>query len=476
MEDILTRLENIIGRAHVLVTAADKAPFLTDHLAHYRGGALAVVRPGSTAETAAVVKVCVEAGVPVVPQGGNTSLSGGATPDASGRAVVLSLSRMNRILNVDPIGNTITVEAGCILAEVQAAARQVGRLFPVTFAAEKFCTVGGTLATNAGGMAVVKYGGMHHLALGIEVALADGRVWNGMRALYKDSSGYALRDMFIGSEGTLGVITAAVLKLLPPPTARVAAFVAVADNEAALALLALVKTRCGDRIAAFEFMTRACLDLVLQHVPGAALPVAAVPGAAVLVELSDTTDEPALRALLAEVLAEAARSGIAQDAALAADLAGVQAYWAIRSGIPAALVAEGRTIKLDLSLPINATTSFIARAATIVAAIDAGARPIVFGHLGDGNLHYNILPPAGAREADIEMLAARLTEALHDEVIRLGGSISAEHGIGQGRVAELLRTKQPLELELMASLKRLLDPRGLLNPGKLLPAQPQAEG
>lgn len=466
---ILEHLKSIVGPKHVLTDAADTAPYVSDWLGHYTGSALAVVRPGSTAETAAVVRACTGQGVPVVPQGGNTSLSGGATPDGSGRAVVLSLSRMNRVLNVDPVGNTIALEAGCVLVDAQAAAREAGRLFPVTFGAEGTSTVGGAVATNAGGMAVVKYGGMHHLTLGVEVVLADGRVWNGMRALYKDSSGYSMRDMFIGSEGTLGVITGAVLRLLPLPTARVSAFVAVADGSKALEVLALVKARCGDRLAAFEFMTGACLHLVLQHVPGARLPFAAVPEAALLIELSDTTDEDGLRGLIEQVLVEASEAGIIEDATVAQSVAQTSAFWHIRSSISEALVAAGRTIKLDLSIPIHATASFVAAAHDIVADIAAEARPIVFGHLSDGNLHYNILGPVAAGDATFASAVPRLTQALHDEVIRIGGSICAEHGIGQTRVSELTRTKTPLELEMMTSLKGLFDPAGLLNPGKLLP-------
>ena len=292
-----------------------------------------------------------------------------------------------------------------------------------------------------------------------------------MRALHKDSSGYSLRDLFIGSEGTLGVITTAILKLLPCPTARATAFVAVRDDKAALCLLALIKNRCGDRVTAFEFMTGACLDLVARHVEGARIPFEIIPETALLVQLSDTVEETALREILEQALAEADEAGLVQEAVIAQNTSQMDGFWHVRGGISGALVAEGRVVKLDLSIPIDATVRFAAAARTVIDELEPGARPIVFGHLGDGNLHFNILPPPGTSDEGFDDFAERLTQALHDEVIRLGGSICAEHGIGQTRVAELQRTKNPLEMELMASLKNLFDPRGLLNPGKLLPIQ-----
>lgn len=469
MTDLIARLAGIVGERHVLIDAAAQAPFLTDWLGKYHGAAAAVIRPGSTEEVAAALVLCAASKVPVVPQGGNTSMSGGATPDTSGRAVVLSLTRMNRIREVDPIGNTITVDAGVVLAKVQEAAKAAERFFPLSLGAEGSCTIGGNLAANAGGVAVLRYGTMRELTLGLEVVLPDGRVWDGLTALRKDNTGYALRDLFIGSEGTLGVITGAVLKLFPQPLARATAFVAVRDARAALTLLSSVRARCGDRLTAFEFMTGDCLSLILRHISNARLPLAELPQAAALIELSDADDEAALAARLEGALMEAVEADIVLDAAIAQDGAQARAFWRIREGVSEALVREGKAAKHDVSMPIAAMADFIAATGAAVAAAAPGVRPIVFGHLGDGNLHYNLLPPAGLGDMEFAALASDLTRIVHDETRRRRGSISAEHGIGQLRVSEMPRCKAPIELELMRALKGLFDPDGLLNPGKLLP-------
>jgi len=470
MDDLIAELAGVLGEANVLVSQQDQAPFLTDWLGKYRGAARAVIRPGSTAEVAAVMRICARHKVAVVPQGGNTSMSGGATPDPSGRAIVLSLMRLNSIRNIDTIGNTITVDAGVVLAKVQQAAQEAGRFFPLSLGAEGSCTIGGNLAANAGGVAVLRYGTMRELTLGLEVVLADGRVWDGLTALRKDNTGYALRDLFIGSEGTLGIITGAVLKLFARPHARASAFVAVQDTAAALALLSAVRDRCGDRLTAFEFMTGDCLSLILRHIGDARLPLTAMPPAAVLIELSDQSDETGLRERLETALATSIETGLVLDAAIAQDGSQAKAFWRIREGVSEALVCEGKAAKHDVSMPVSAMADFVAAADAAVRAVAPGVRPIVFGHLGDGNLHYNLLPAEGQDPADFATIAPELTRIVHDEIGRRRGSISAEHGIGQLRVTEMPLRKAPLELELMHQLKQLLDPAGLLNPGKLLPA------
>lgn len=466
---LVEELAGIVGTGHVLTAADEQQPYVTDWLGKYRGSALAVVRPGSTQEVCAVLAACDRAGAVVVPQGGHTSLSGGGTPDGSGKAVVLSLTRMNRIREIDPVGNTITVDAGCVLARVQEAARQAGRLFPLSLGAEGSCTIGGNLAANAGGVAVLRYGTMRELTLGLEVVLPDGRLWDGLKALRKDNSGYALRDLFIGSEGTLGVITGAVLKLFPEPRAKATAFVAVPTLEAALGLLSMVRERCGDRLTAFEFMTDVCLDLVMRHVADARGPFSAMPAAAVLVELSDTDGEAALGERLEGTLVDAVGAGLAQDAVVAQDGTQARAFWRLREGISEALVRAGKAAKHDISVPVAQMAAFVREAEAAVEESAPGARPVVFGHLGDGNLHYNVLRPEAASEEAFAAAVPTLTRRVHELVVRYRGSISAEHGIGQLRVGEMPGCKTPLELELMGALKTLFDPQWRFNPGKLLP-------
>lgn len=450
----------------------EMAPFLTDWRGKWTGTALAVVQPDSPLDVASVMRWCHERRIPVVPQGGNTGLSGGATPDASGRSVVLSLSRLKSVRSVDLQNNTITVDAGVTLLALQEAAQAQGRMFPLSLAAEGSCTIGGNLAANAGGVAVLRYGTMRELTLGLEVVLADGRIWDGLTSLRKDNTGYALRDLFVGSEGTLGIITGAVLKLFAPLRARATAFVAVQDIDAALALLAAIRNRCGDRLTAFEFMTGDCLALILRHAEGVRLPLAAMPPAAVLIELSDQDDETALGERLEATLIGGVDAGLVIDAAVAQDGMQARAFWRVRESISEALVRAGKAAKHDVSMPISAMAEFVAATEAAVRAAASGVRPIVFGHLGDGNLHYNLLPAEGQDPAAFAALAPGLTRIVHDEIGRRRGSISAEHGIGQLRVDEMPLRKAPIELELMRSLKHLLDPAGLLNPGKLLPAGP----
>jgi FAD/FMN-containing dehydrogenase len=464
----LAQLTAIVGAAHALTASADQEAYTVDWMKKYRGRALAVVRPADTAQVAAVLRCCNDAGLTVIPQGGNTGMAGGATPDSSGRQIILSLGRLNAIRGIDPVGNTITVEAGCILANVQAAARDIGRFFPLSLGAEGSCTIGGNLATNAGGIAVLRYGNTRDLALGLEVVMADGRIWDGLQGLRKDNTGYDLRDLFIGSEGTLGVITAAVLKLHVAPAIRTTAMVALPDRDAALALFTRIGSRAGDRLTAFEFMTRNCLALVLAHVAGAALPFAAIPPAVVLVELSDTDAAADLAGLLESILGDAMTAQEATDAVIAQSGEQAKALWRLREGISEAQVRAGKTIKHDIALPIGQLNAFMAECEAAVEAAIPGLNFLVFGHLGDGNLHYNLQRAPQMSDDDFYALTGRLNAVVHDLVHSYRGSISAEHGVGQLRRDELPRYKPPVAMQIMHDLKRLFDPRGILNPGKLL--------
>ena len=469
MSGVLAALRQCVGEAQVLVDAAAMAPHLVDWRGRYRGAALAVVRPADTGEVAAVVRACAAAGVPIVPQGGNTGLCGGATPLADGRAVVLSLARLRRVRALDADNHTVCVESGCTLAEVQAAAAAVDRLFPLALASEGSCQVGGNLSTNAGGVQVLRYGNMRELVLGLEVVLPDGRIWNGLRGLRKDNTGYDLKQLFIGAEGTLGVITAAVLKLFPAIHARATAWVAVPDPAAAVRLLGLVRALCGDRVTAFEIIGRPALDLVLQHIPATRDPLRGQPAWTVLIELGDALAGGALTAALEHALAMALGQGLVQDAVIAASKSQAAALWALREHISEAQRIEGISIKHDIAVPVSRIPDLVERAGAALAEAWPGIRIVTFGHIGDGNLHYNLSfadPAANARLIGQSTQASRL---VHDQVLALGGSISAEHGIGQLKRDELLRCKSEVELDLMRTLKQALDPHGLMNPGKLLP-------
>jgi len=466
--DFLAQLQSIVGEAHILTGAADQDAYVIDWMKKYRGRALAVVRPAETTQVAALLSCCNEAGISVVPQGGNTGMAGGATPDDSGRQVILSLGRLNKIRAIDPVGNTITVDAGCILATIQAAAREAGRFFPLSLGAEGSCTIGGNLATNAGGIAVLRYGNTRELALGLEVVLADGRIWDGLQGLRKDNTGYDLRDLFIGSEGTLGVITAAVLKLHAAPATRATAMIALPDQDAALRLFERLRGRAGDRLTAFEFMSRNCLDLVLQHVAGVTSPFATLPPAVILAEVSDTDPEADLPSLLESILAKAIDAGEAQDAVIAQNSEQAKALWRLREGISEAQMRAGKTIKHDIALPIGRLTEFMRDCETAVEAAFPGLRFLVFGHLGDGNLHYNLQRAPQMNDDDFYKLSGPLNAVVHDLVDRYRGSISAEHGVGQLRRDELPRYKPPVAMQIMHDLKRLFDSRNILNPGKLL--------
>jgi FAD/FMN-containing dehydrogenase len=467
-EQLLARFAEIVGAAHVLTDAHDTAPFVTDWRKRYLGAALAVVRPATTAEVAAVVKVCAETRTAIVPQGGNTGLCGGATPDASGTQIVVSLARMNRVRALDSINNTLIAEAGCVLANLQRAADEAERLFPLSLAAEGSCEIGGNLSTNAGGVQVLRYGNARDLVLGLEVVLPSGEVWEGLRGLRKDNTGYDLKQLFIGAEGTLGIITAAVLKLFPKPRAQATAVAALRTPRDALRLLEHVQARCGDRLTAFELFSATCLELVRRHFPAVPAPFATLHPQYALLELSDTQAGEAISALIETTLGEAIEDSIALDAVIARSGAQAKQLWNLRERISEAQALEGPNIKHDISIPISRIGEFIDATDARLAKAFPGVRMVTFGHVGDGNLHYNVSHPA---ESDATAFAARTPEVnlvVHDSVAAFNGSISAEHGIGQYKREEILRYKSSVEIAVMRSVKRALDPLGIMNPGKVL--------
>ncbi|MDD2884082.1 MAG: FAD-binding oxidoreductase [Dechloromonas sp.] len=460
--DLPAVLAALVGPAHVLTDAADLAPFLTDWRGRYRGAALCLVRPGQTAEVVAVVKACAAAGVAIVPQGGNTSLCGAATPDGSGQAVLLSLSRLNRIRALDPQNDTLVVEAGCTLASVQAAARTVDRLFPLALASEGSCQIGGNLSTNAGGVQVLRYGNTRDLTLGLEVVLANGELWDGLRGLRKDNTGYDLKQLFIGAEGTLGIITAAVLKLFPLPRQQMTCWLNVASPAAAVDLLNRAKKAFAAQLTAFELVSEVALGLVLQHIPGSIRPSA--PAAwYVLAEFSDA-ELTAVEGWLTDCLA----AGALDDAVVGQSLSQSQKLWALRENISEAQKIDGISIKHDIALPISRLADFLSETDAALAKAFPGVRIVTFGHVGDGNLHYNLSQPAAGRNADFIAAQPLVNRLVHDTVHAYNGSISAEHGIGQLKRDEIRRYKSAEELALMRALKTALDPQGLMNPGKVL--------
>lgn len=468
MEAFLDRLADIVGCDHLLTDAADMAPYLNDWRGRYHGAARAVVRPADTEQVAAIVAACCRAGVPMVPQGGNTGLCGGATPLVDGLAVVLSLSRLRRVRGLDVDNNTLCVEAGCTLAAVQDAAQAADRLFPLSLASEGSCEIGGNLSTNAGGVQVLRYGNMRDLVLGLEVVLPDGQIWNGLRGLRKDNTGYDLKHLFVGAEGTLGIITAAVLKLFPAPRARSTAWIAVPDPLAAVSLLARMRAACGDRITAFEIVGRSALELVLEHIEGARDPLSAPAPWCVLVELSDTLKDAPLDEMLQRELEAAMDDGLVLDAAVAGNLAQTAALWALRENISEAQRIEGLSIKHDIAVPVSRIPAFLDLAGQRLKAAWPDVRIVAFGHIGDGNLHYNLSKPKTEDNGPFIASTAAVNLIVHDLVDELEGSISAEHGLGQLKREEIRRYKSPLELELMRAIKRTLDPAGLMNPGKVI--------
>ena len=469
----LDALRALLGSAHVLQDEADCAGYLTDWRKRYRGRALAVVLPGSTAQVAEVLQLCALHGVGVVPQGGNTGLVGGATPDASGTQIVLVTRRLNRIRAVDPEGGTLIAEAGCLLVAVQNAAAEHGKLFPLSLAAEGSCTIGGNLATNAGGTAVLRYGNARELCLGLEVVTAQGEVLDALNTLRKNNTGYSLRDLYVGAEGTLGIITAATLKLFAQPAAHCTALAAVRDVSAAIAFLDLAQTRLGAGLTGFELMSAHSLDLVRQHFPQQTLPFALQSAWCVLLEASDNEGETQGRARLEAVLQTALEAGTILDSAVAQSLAQSRALWHLRESIPLAQAQEGLNIKHDIGVPLPRMAAFVESTAELLTQALPGARLVVFGHLGDGNLHYNVQAPLGSDAA--QFLAAHqaaCNRLVHDAAVACGGTFSAEHGVGQLKRDDMARYASPVALAQMRAIKQALDPQNLMNPGKLLPDVP----
>jgi FAD/FMN-containing dehydrogenase len=472
MSELITRLQGICGNANVLThedPTADLSAWELDWRKRSRGRALAVVRPGSTAEVAAVVKACAATGTSIVPQGGNTGLVVGSVPDGSGTQVVLSLTRMNAVRAIDPANLTITVEAGCVLQNLQAAAEKAGFLFPLSLGAEGSCTIGGNLGTNAGGTQVVRYGNTRELCLGLEVVTAQGEVWNGLSGLRKDNTGYDLRNLMIGSEGTLGVITAATLKLYPLPAAQLTAWAAVPSMEAAVRLLGLAHQTLGPGLTGFEVMGQFALSLVDKHYPQLRVPLWQDTPWCVLLENSDSESEQHARTQFETLLERALEQGCVTDAVVAENLSQAHGLWHIRESITMAQAEEGLNIKHDISIPVSRIPAFVAETDALLASEIPGVRMVDFGHLGDGNLHYNVQAPEGADgQAFLRDWEERVNTLVFDQVLRHQGSISAEHGVGELKVDKLPKYKDPTALAMMRAIKQALDPQNLLNPGKVL--------
>ena len=465
---VIARLRAAVGAAGVVDDPAAMAPYLTDWRRLYRGRAALVLRPAATAQVAAVVRACAEARVGVVPQGGNTGLVGGSVPGPDGGVIVLSLSRMNRVRQVDARNFAMTVEAGLVLKAAQDAAEAAGLMLPLSLASEGSCQIGGNLASNAGGTAVLRYGNARDLVLGLEVVLPDGRVWDGLGALRKDNAGYDLKQLFLGAEGTLGVITAAVLKLFPRPHATETAMVALADPAAATRLLARLRQSSGDAVTSFEYLHRAGLELVLAHIPGAADPFAEPHWHYALVELASGDGDGTLRPALEAALGQESEAGGVIDAVIADSLDQARRLWALRETVSEAQQHAGPSIKHDVSVPVSRVPEFLERAGRAMAREMPEATVVAFGHLGDGNIHFNLSPRPQTDPARFLDRTEAVNRVVHDIAAAMGGSFSAEHGIGVLKRGELARYKSAVELDLMRRLKSALDPDGIMNPGKLL--------
>jgi FAD/FMN-containing dehydrogenase len=467
-EDLRGQLRTVLGPQGLLTEAAEVAPYLSDHRRLYLGAALAVALPHSVDEVSRVLALCDTNRVGVVPHGGNTSYCGGATPDGSGRQLVVALSRLNRIRSVDPANDSLVAEAGCTLAQVQAAATAAERFFPLSLGSEGSCQLGGNLSTNAGGTSVLRYGMARELVLGLEVVLADGRVLELLSTLRKDNTGYDVKSLFLGAEGTLGIITAASVKLFPMIQDRATALVAVSDVRAALALLAQVRSASSDRVSSFELLPRAALELTLRHIPGTVDPLGSAYPWYVLCELSGSAPADALQGLLQECLAAALAQGVILDAVLASSERERAALWKIRGSVPEAQRREGAGMKHDIALPVGKLADFMTAAVAWVQEHVPEGRLVAYGHAGDGNLHFNIGAVDAAAAPALLGRTQSVRRAIHDLVASFGGSFSAEHGIGALKVDELERYTSPVELSVMHTIKQALDPNNTMNPGKVL--------
>ncbi len=470
--DVLERIKAAVGPKGYTMDPDEIAPLCQSWRDNWHGWVPMVVKPANVDEVAAVIAICADSATPVVPQGGNTGLTGGSQPHATGAEIILTTSRMNKVREIDTLNNTMTVEAGCILADLQMAASDADRLFPLSLAAEGSCQIGGNLSTNAGGTQVLRYGNARNLVLGLEVVLPDGRIWDGLRGLRKDNTGYDLKQLFIGAEGTLGMITAAVLKLFPKPTEIQTALVAVPDPGASLALLSRATEAVGEQVTAFELIQRRPIDFVLEHVPGMSDPFAEVYPWYVLMEICGQGAPDSLREAVEALLGGGLEAGEVVDAVLAANRAQGEALWKIRESIPEAQNHEGQSVKHDVSVPISRIAEFLERADELLEAAYPGVRCVAFGHVGDGNMHYNpvqpVADPGGDEGADFAAEYSNVNRIVHDLIHELNGSISAEHGLGRLRRDEARRYKSKVEVDLMRTVKHALDPSNIMNPGKVV--------
>jgi len=463
------QIVEVVGDKGLMAEPDDMAPYLTEPRGRYQGAAPFIVRPASTEEVAAVVRLCAAARVPIVPQGGNTGLVGGGIPFERGEEVLVNLGRMKRIREIDPVDYSMTAEAGCVLQDLQAAADAVDRLFPLSLGAEGSCQIGGNISTNAGGVQVLRYGNTRELVLGLEVVLPDGQIWNGLRRLRKDNTGYDLKQLFIGAEGTLGVITAAVLRLFPKPKEETAtAFAALRDVAAAVELLARTRAAVGEVVTSFELIPRRGLEFATKHVAGVSDPLSEPHAWYALVELSAGAGANGLADALEAVLAQAYEDGLVPDATLAASAAQAQDFWRIREGLVEGQKFEGGSIKHDVSVPVSEVPAFMERATAAVEVLIPGVRPVAFGHIGDGNIHFNLSQPEGVDTAAYLARWEEVNRLVHDVVTEFEGSISAEHGIGRMKVEENRRLKPALDIQLMRQVKTALDPHNIMNPGKVV--------
>jgi FAD/FMN-containing dehydrogenase len=468
--DTIEQIKRIVGSTGWVQDADEAQRYLTDWRGVYQGTAALIVRPQTTAEVAEIVKLCAQAGIPIVPQGGNTGLCAGSVPDGSGRAVVLNLARMNRVRNVDPTNFSITVEAGALLVSVQEAAAAAGLMFPLSLGAEGSCQIGGNISTNAGGMGVLKYGTMRDLTLGLEVVLPDGSVWEGLRGLRKDNTGYDLKQFFIGAEGTLGIVTAAVLRLVPRPRARVTVLAAAQDLGQGVSLFERLQSEFPGKLSAFELMSRSCIELALKNLPAAVDPFSEPHPWYLLFDLEQNAEGES-EAELEAVLGTRLEAGDIEDVVIAHNLAQSGKLWYLREAIVEGERLEYGSVKHDISLPISAIVDFVGAAVPDLETRLPGIRVAVFGHVGDGNLHFNLVRPESLDRSTFLGLAAPLTDFIYESVMARSGSISAEHGIGSSKVAQLARFKSPVELATMALIKQALDPKRIMNPGKIFDAE-----
>jgi FAD/FMN-containing dehydrogenase len=466
--ELIDRFVNIVGERYAVRRTEDISPYLKERRDLFHGRTSIVLRPGSVDEVAAIVRLANETLTPIVPQGGNTGLVGGQVPDESGAEVVVSLSRLDQIRSVDPQADAMIAEAGVILADAQAAADAADRLFPLSLASEGSCEIGGNVSTNAGGTAVLAYGNTRELVLGLEVVLASGEIWHGLRTLRKDNTGYDLKNLFIGAEGTLGIVTAAALKLFPKPRGLGTALIGLASPETALEVLHRAKAIAGHALTSFELMSRRSIEFVLAHLPGSRDPLAGLHEWYVLLEVSSGRSDDEARNLVEAIFADAAEAGLVEDGTMAETIEQSRALWDIRHAIPDMQGLEGGSIKHDVSVPVDAVPELISRGIARVTAMIPGVRPVPFGHVGDGNIHFNFTQPEGMDKAAFLARWEEVNAAIHEIVSDLGGSISAEHGIGQLKRKLLPQFKGAVELELMRKIKAAFDPKDILNPGKVL--------